>query len=204
MNSSCSIAENIQWQPISVSRHDRFQLKKHKPCCVWLTGLSGAGKSTIANLLELQLHASGIHTYVLDGDNLRHGLNSGLGFSAEDRSENVRRVGEVAHLMLDAGLLVIVALISPSSVQRSSVRKKFAAGEFVEVFVDTSLQVCEQRDVKGLYAKSRRGEIKNLTGIGSAYESPESPEIHLHAEKMTPDQCVQIIIDFIYKNNLLI
>ena len=156
--------------------------------CLWFTGLSGAGKSTIANLVDKRLHAMGMHTYILDGDNVRHGLNKDLGFTDEDRVENIRRVAEVARLMTDAGLIVLVSFISPFQAERRMAREMFAPGEFVEVYVDTPLEIAEQRDVKGLYAKARAGKIKNFTGIDSPYEAPEKPEIHLHADRQPPEE----------------
>jgi len=172
-------ASNIHWQALTVDRAARAGIKQQTPRCIWLTGLSGSGKSTIANLLENRLHAQGLHTCILDGDNVRHGLNRDLGFTEADRIENIRRVAEVARLMVDAGLIVIVALISPFRADREMARRLFDANEFVEVFVDTSLAECEQRDPKGLYAKARRGELKNFTGIDSPYEPPQTPEMHL-------------------------
>jgi len=174
-------ASNIHWQTLTVDRAARAGIKHQLPRCLWFTGLSASGKSTIANLLEKRLHAQGLHTYLLDGDNLRHGLNRDLGFTEADRVENIRRVAEVARLMVDAGLMVIVALISPFRADREMARSLFSAGEFVEVFVDTSLAECEQRDPKGLYAKARRGDLKNFTGIDSPYEAPLTPEIHLRS-----------------------
>ncbi len=173
-------AHNISLQALDVDRAARAASLGQAPRCVWLTGLSGAGKSTLANQLQSTLHAQGRHVYVLDGDNLRHGLNRDLGFTAADRVENVRRVAEVARLMVDAGLIVIVSLISPFRAERQLARERFAPGEFIEVFVDAPLDECERRDPKGLYAKARRGELKNFTGIDSAYEPPEQPELHLH------------------------
>ncbi|HET8765200.1 MAG TPA: adenylyl-sulfate kinase, partial [Rhodanobacter sp.] len=161
------------------SKAERTQLMNHRPAVLWFTGLSGAGKSTIANLVEKRLHALGYHTYLLDGDNVRHGINKDLGFTPADRVENIRRIGEVAHLMVDAGLVVLVSAISPYRSERRSVRERFTEGEFVEVFVDTPLAECEARDPKGLYRKARAGEIRNFTGIDAPYEAPESPEVHL-------------------------
>jgi bifunctional enzyme CysN/CysC len=172
-------AHNIALQALDVDRAARAAALGQVPRCVWLTGLSGAGKSTLANQLQSTLHAQGRHVYVLDGDNLRHGLNRDLGFTAADRVENVRRVAEVARLMVDAGLIVVVSLISPFRAERQLARERFAAGEFIEVFVDAPLAECERRDPKGLYAKARRGELTNFTGIDSAYEPPEAPELHL-------------------------
>jgi bifunctional enzyme CysN/CysC len=162
--------------------------------CFWFTGLSGSGKSTIANLLEKRLHADGKHTYVLDGDNIRHGLNRDLGFTEPDRVENIRRVAEVAKLLVDAGLVVMVSFISPFRAERQLARSLFEDGEFIEVFVDTPLEECERRDVKGLYAKARRGELKNFTAIDSDYEPPLSPEIHLRTVGARPEACVDQIL----------
>ena len=170
---------NLHWQALAVDKAARAQIKQQHARCVWLTGLSGSGKSTIANLLEKRLHIQGRHTYVLDGDNVRHGLNRDLGFTQADRVENIRRVAEVAKLMVDAGLIVIVAFISPFRAEREFARSLFAPGEFLEVFVDTPLEKCEQRDPKGLYAKARRGEIPGFTGIASPYEAPLHAEFHL-------------------------
>ncbi len=172
-------ASNIHWQALTVDRAARAASLAQTPRCIWFTGLSGSGKSTIANLLEKRLHAQGRHTYILDGDNLRHGLNRDLGFTQADRVENIRRVAEVAKLMVDAGLLVLVSFISPFRAEREMARSLFAPGEFVEVFVDASLAECEQRDPKGLYAKARRGELKNFTGIDSPYEVPLAPDVRL-------------------------
>ncbi len=173
------VNSNLFWQALAVDRAARATLMRQTPRCIWFTGLSGAGKSTLANLLEQRLHADGRHTYILDGDNVRQGLNCDLGFTEADRSENIRRVAEVAKLMVDAGLVVIVSVISPYRAERDWARSRFAAGEFVEVFVDTPLEECERRDAKGLYAKARRGELKNFTGIDSPYEPPLSPELRL-------------------------
>ncbi|HVI25747.1 MAG TPA: sulfate adenylyltransferase subunit CysN [Xanthomonadaceae bacterium] len=172
-------AANIHWQHLEVDKAARARIKGQAPRCVWFTGLSGSGKSTIANLAEKRLLAMGLHTYLLDGDNVRHGLNKDLGFTAEDRVENIRRVAEVARLMVDAGLIVLVSFISPFRAERRLARSLFAEGEFLEVFVDTPLDVAEQRDVKGLYAKARAGRIANFTGISSPYEVPERPELVL-------------------------
>jgi bifunctional enzyme CysN/CysC len=185
---------NVHWQAIEVTKAARAEMKHQVAKCLWLTGLSGSGKSTIANLLEKRMHAEGKHTYILDGDNVRHGLNRDLGFTEADRVENIRRVAEVAKLMVDAGLIVIVAFISPFRAERQLARSLFDLGEFIEVFVDTPLEECERRDVKGLYAKARRGELKNFTGIDSAYEPPETAEVHLQTVNMTPESCVDPII----------
>ena len=186
-------AHNIALQALDIGRAERAVLMRQTARCVWLTGLSGAGKSTIANLLQSTLHAQGRHVYVLDGDNLRHGLNRDLGFTAADRVENVRRVAEVARLMVDAGLIVIVSLISPFRAERRLARERFAAGDFIEVHVDAPLAECERRDVKGLYAKARRGELKNFTGIDSDYEPPEAPELRLDSAADDVVVCVERI-----------
>ncbi|MFT4198107.1 MAG: sulfate adenylyltransferase subunit CysN [Pseudoxanthomonas sp.] len=175
-------AGNVHWQHLDVDRAARARIKGQSPKVLWFTGLSGAGKSTIANLVDKRLHALGYHTFILDGDNVRHGLNRDLGFTAEDRVENIRRVAEVARLMTDAGLIVLVSFISPFRAERQLARERFGEGEFVEVFVDVPLAVAEARDVKGLYAKARAGQIPNFTGIDSPYEAPEHPELHLHAD----------------------
>jgi len=187
-------ASNIHWQAFEINKNSRAEVKHQKAQCVWLTGLSGSGKSTIANLLEKRLYAMGKHTYVLDGDNVRHGLNRDLGFTEVDRVENLRRVAEVARLMVDAGLVVIVSFISPFRAEREWARSLFEPGEFTEVFVDASLAECEQRDVKGLYAKARAGELKNFTGIDSPYEAPEAPEVHLSTAQQPPEACVEKLI----------
>jgi len=169
-------AQNLRWQPLSISREDRERLNGHQGRVVWLTGLSGSGKSTLANALETALHALGRHTYILDGDNVRHGLNRDLGFTEADRVENIRRTAEVARLMMDAGLIVITAFISPFRRERALARSLLGEGRFLEVYVDTPLEVCEARDPKGLYRKARVGSLPNMTGIGSPYEAPLSPE----------------------------
>ena len=188
-------AGNIHWQHLDVDRAARARIKHQQPRCLWFTGLSGAGKSTIANLVEKKLLASGQHTYLLDGDNVRHGLNKDLGFTDEDRVENIRRVAEVAKLMTDAGLIVLVSFISPFRAEREMARALFDEGEFLEVFVDTPLAEAERRDVKGLYAKARRGELRNFTGIDSPYEAPETPELHLHAAGADVDQLARRVVE---------
>ena len=188
-------AENIHTQALTVTKDARAAIKVQRPRCLWLTGLSGSGKSTIANLLEQRLAAEGKHTYLLDGDNVRHGLNKDLGFTEADRVENIRRVAEVAKLMVDAGLIVLVSFISPFEDDRALARSLFAEGEFLEIFIDAPLAICEERDVKGLYAKARRGEIKNFTGIDSAYEAPVNPEICVRTDRVTPDEAVQTILN---------
>ncbi|WP_017460589.1 sulfate adenylyltransferase subunit CysN [Dyella ginsengisoli] len=187
-------ADNIHWQHLDIDRAARARLKGQAPACLWFTGLSGSGKSTVANLVEKRLFAMGRHTYLLDGDNVRHGLNRDLGFTDEDRVENIRRVAEVARLMVDAGLIVLVSFISPFRGERRMARELFAPGEFHEVFVDTPLAVCEARDVKGLYAKARAGSIKNFTGIDSPYEAPEAPEVHLQGGEEAPEQLAERVI----------
>jgi bifunctional enzyme CysN/CysC len=174
-------ADNVHWQALEVDKDARSALKGQRPALVWFTGLSGAGKSTIANIVERKLHEQGRHTYLLDGDNVRHGLNKDLGFTDADRVENIRRVAEVAKLMVDGGLIVLASFISPFRAERQMARELLGDGEFVEVFVDSGLAVAEGRDRKGLYAKARRGELVHFTGIDSPYEEPEAPEIHLDA-----------------------
>jgi bifunctional enzyme CysN/CysC len=188
-------SQNVHWQPLDVDKQSRALAKGQQPCVVWFTGLSGSGKSTIANLVEQKLHGLGHHTYLLDGDNVRHGLNRDLGFTAADRVENIRRIAEVARLMVDAGLIVIVSFISPFRTERQMARSLVADEEFIEVFVDTPLDVAESRDPKGLYKKARRGELKNFTGIDSPYEAPETPEVHLATERLTPDQAADRVMD---------
>ncbi len=188
-------AQNIHWQHIDVSRELHATQKGQKPAVVWLTGLSGAGKSTIANLVEKKLLARGRHTFLLDGDNVRHGLNKDLGFTEADRIENIRRVGEVAKLMSDAGLIVITAFISPFRAEREMVRSMMAEDEFIEVYVDVPLDVAEERDPKGLYAKARAGELANFTGIDSPYEPPERPDIHIDAVQMSAEQAADVIVE---------
>jgi len=190
-------ATNIHWQPLEVNIQARASIKHQKPCCIWFTGLSGSGKTTIANLLEKRLYSEGRHTYILDGDNVRHGLNRDLGFTETDRAENIRRIAEVAHLMVDAGLIVLVSFISPFTAERQMARGLFQDGQFLEVFVDTPLAECERRDSKGLYAKARRGELKNFTGIDSIYEIPETPELHLKFNYEPPDFFVESIMKLI-------
>ncbi|MDB4857972.1 sulfate adenylyltransferase subunit CysN [Alphaproteobacteria bacterium] len=191
--------QNIHWQITDITRDHHANLKNQKPLVLWMTGLSGSGKSTIANAVESRLASMSRHTFLLDGDNVRHGLNKDLGFTNVDRIENIRRVGEVAKLMADAGLIVITAFISPFRLERQMLRDTIAQGEFVEVFVDTPLSVAEERDVKGLYAKARSGQLKNFTGIDSPYEAPETPEIHIDTTKMSIDQAAEKIVDYVLK-----
>ena len=188
-------AENVHWQALDVGRDMHSRLKGQKPAVLWFTGLSGAGKSTIANLVEKKLAAMGRHTFLLDGDNVRHGLNKDLGFTEADRIENIRRVGEVAKLMSDAGLIVITAFISPFRAEREMVRSMLPEGEFLEIFIDTPLAEAEKRDVKGLYRKARAGQLKNFTGIDSPYEAPEAPEIRIDTTAMSPEEAADLIID---------
>lgn len=185
---------HIQWQTLSLKREDRAELMRQRPAVLWLTGLSGAGKTTIANRVEQQLWRMGRHTFLLDGDNVRHGLNSDLGFTAADRVENIRRVGEVARLMTDAGLIVIAAFISPFRADRAMVRRMMAEGEFFEIYVDTPLADAEERDVKGLYKKARSGELKNFTGIDSPYEPPNAPELRVDTTRMSPDEAAELVV----------
>jgi bifunctional enzyme CysN/CysC len=188
-------AHNIHLQHVDIDKAARAGLKAQDPCVLWFTGLSGSGKSTVANLVEKKLHALGRHTYLLDGDNVRHGLNRDLGFTEEDRVENIRRVAEVAKLMVDAGLIVLTAFISPYRAERRMARQLFREGEFVEVFMDTPLEVAEQRDPKGLYKKARRGELKNFTGIDAPYEAPEAAEFTISTAEMTPEEAADALIE---------
>ena len=188
-------AQNVHWQSIDVSREAHAAIKNQRPRVLWFTGLSGSGKSTIANLVEQKLHALGKHTFILDGDNVRHGLNKDLGFTDADRVENIRRIGEVARLMTDAGLIVLTSFISPFRAERQLARSMMADGEFVEIYVNTPLEVAESRDVKGLYKKARSGELKNFTGIDSPYEPPEAPEITVDTTTMTAEQAAELIVE---------
>ncbi len=191
-------SSNVVWQRCEVRRSDREKVLGQRGRLVWLTGLSGSGKSTVASRLEKELTGSGRATYLLDGDNLRHGLCADLGFSDNDRRENIRRAGEVARLMVDAGLIVVVALISPYRAERAALRARMGDGDFVEVHISTPLEVCEARDVKGLYARARAGEIPNFTGISSPYETPEHPELELDTSVVALDDAVAAIVRFLH------
>jgi bifunctional enzyme CysN/CysC len=195
-------AENIHWQSLDVGKQERSLQKHQRPAVFWFTGLSGSGKSTIANLLEKKLHASGRHTYVLDGDNIRHGLNRDLGFTDEDRVENIRRVAEVARLMADAGLIVIVSFISPFRAERRMARELMGEGEFVEVFVDTPFEECARRDPKGLYKRALSGALKNFTGVDSPYEVPENPEVHLRPLGRSPEEMAELLEDWLHARDI--
>lgn len=186
--------KNIQFQHFALTQTERANIKQQSPMCLWMTGLSGAGKSTLANALEQELNKKGKHTYILDGDNLRHGLNSDLGFSEADRNENVRRAAAAAQLMVDAGLIVIVGLISPFKKERDWARSQFKENQFKEIYISTSLKECEHRDTKGLYQKARRGKVKDFTGIDSPYEPPENPDVTIDTENRTVDECVHMIL----------
>ena len=190
-------ATNIAWHQGAVNRDDREKLNGHRGATVWLTGLSGSGKSTIAVDLEKRLCERSVRTYILDGDNIRHGLNKNLGFSPEDRTENIRRIGEVAKLFTDAGLVAITAFISPYRADRDQVRALMKPGDFVEVFVDCPIEVCEQRDVKGLYKKARAGEIKEFTGISAPYEAPAKPELTLKSDELSVDAAVAAVLRYL-------
>jgi len=188
---------NIVWHDHHVTKAERARLKGQKPCILWFTGLSGSGKSTVANAVEAMLLERGKHTYLLDGDNIRMGLNRGLGFSDEDRIENLRRIGEVAKLFVDAGTIVLTAFISPFRSERQRVRDLVEEGEFVEVYVDTPLEVCESRDPKGLYRKARAGEIPDFTGISSPYEAPETPEVHIRNDGISVEEAAARVVDYL-------
>jgi len=196
-------SQNVHWQFLDVNKVSRAQLNRQRPCVVWLTGYSGAGKSTIANLVEKKLFSLGRRTYLLDGDNVRHGLNRDLGFTEQDRVENIRRVAEVARLMVDAGLIVLVSFISPFRAERRAARALMGEDEFFEVFVDTSLATAEARDIKGLYKKARAGALKNFTGIDSPYEPPEAPEIHIDTSRLSAVQAADVIINTLARHCVL-
>ncbi|RXJ85287.1 adenylyl-sulfate kinase [Arcobacter sp. CECT 8985] len=187
--------ENIVWHSQNITKEKRIMLFHQKPCILWFTGLSGSGKSTIANAVEVELYKRGQKTYLLDGDNVRHGLNKDLGFSEIDRVENIRRIGEVSKLFVDSGLIVLTAFISPFKSDRQIAKSLVKYDEFIEIFVDTPLEICESRDPKGLYKKARDGAIKNFTGISSPYEKPEEPQIHIRTDKNSIEECVDIVIN---------
>jgi adenylylsulfate kinase len=196
-------ASNIVWHKGHVSKQDRQQLKFQQNAVLWFTGLSGAGKSTISSEVEKKLYETGYHTYVLDGDNIRHGLNKDLGFSEEDRKENIRRIGEVAKLLVDAGLITLSAFISPFREDRKMVRDMLGHREFIEIYIKCSLQECEHRDPKGLYKKARAGEIKNFTGISSPYEEPEHAELVIETDKQSLEKSVQQVIQYLEDNGYI-
>lgn len=195
--------KNIVWHQASVTKEERAERIAQQPCLLWFTGLSGAGKSTVANALERRLFELGRHTYLLDGDNVRHGLCGDLGFSDVARHENIRRIGELSKLMVDAGLITLSAFISPFRSDRQLVRDLLPEGEFIEVYVATSLATCEARDPKGLYKRARTGEIKNFTGIDSTYEVPDNPEIVVNAGDLTPDECAEQIIVWLRERQII-
>lgn len=197
------MATNIVWHQHDVDKARRAEAKKQKPCVLWLTGLSGSGKSTIANLLEKKLAEHGKHTYLLDGDNVRHGLCGDLTFSDKDRVENIRRIGEVSKLFVDAGIIVLTAFISPFKTERDFCRRLIGDGEFVEIFVDTPIEECEKRDPKGLYQKARQGDIKDFTGIDSPYEAPENAEITLAFSGQTAEQSAEQLFDLLKQKGIV-
>ncbi|KGP74560.1 adenylyl-sulfate kinase [Pontibacillus yanchengensis] len=192
---------NITWHNSKVTKEDRQKQKNHKSPVIWFTGLSGSGKSTVSVELEKALFEHGVHAYRLDGDNIRHGLNNNLGFSPEDRKENIRRIGEVANLLNDAGLVTLTAFISPYREDRNQVRQLLEDGDFIEVFVKCSLEECEKRDPKGLYQKARDGEIKGFTGIDAPYDEPEQPEVTVETDEMELKESVEVIMDYLKENN---
>ncbi len=189
--------ENTVWHEQVITKEQRSAQKNQKPCLLWYTGLSGSGKSTVANAVDAMLFDMGCHSYLLDGDNVRHGLNGDLGFSDDERVENIRRISEVAKLFCDSGLIVSTAFISPFASDRAMAKEKLPEGEFIEVFIDTPIAVCESRDPKGLYKKARAGEIKHFTGIDSDYDIPQSPEIHVKTAEQSIEQCAKQIVNFL-------
>jgi adenylylsulfate kinase len=195
--------KNIVWHNTAVTKQDRHRLNGHKSCVLWFTGLSGSGKSTLANAIDLELYRKGFRSYVLDGDNIRHGLNSDLSFRKEDRKENIRRIGEVAKLFVDSGQIVSSAFISPFREDRDMVRAMFEEGEFIEIYLDCPIHVCEGRDPKGLYKKARQGEIEHFTGISSPYEIPLNPEIIIETNCMTIEHSVEKIFSFLKEKGIL-
>jgi len=194
---------NVVWRRATVTRERRNQQNGHKSCVLWFTGLSGAGKSTLAHAVEEELHQLGCHTFVLDGDNVRHGLSSNLGFSEEDRCENIRRIGESSKLMMEAGIITMTAFISPFRGDREAVRNLMTHGDFLEIWCKASLETCESRDVKGLYAKARAGKIRNYTGIDSLYEIPSDPELTIYTDILSLEQSVVIVLDFLRERGKL-
>jgi len=197
-------SKNVIWHMHHVTKDDRAKQKQQRPCILWFTGLSGSGKSTIASAVEQKLFELGYHTYLLDGDNVRHGLNKDLSFTNEDRVENIRRIGELSKLMVDAGLLVMTAFISPFRSDRRMVRDLVQSYEFIEVYMDTSLDECERRDPKGLYKKARKGEIKNFTGIDSEYEMPEKPEVVVDTVKYSISECANQVVAFLKEHKMIV
>lgn len=189
---------DLTWHETTISREDRYQLNGHRSAVIWFTGLSGAGKSTLANAVAKKLHESHVRSYVLDGDNIRHGLNKGLGFSETDRKENIRRIGEVAKLFVESGQLVLTAFISPFQEDRDHVRQLFAENEFIEVYVKCSLDVCEERDTKGLYKKARSGELPNFTGISSPYEEPSQPELTIETDRLQIEEATEKVVRYLW------
>lgn len=200
---SVQVSKDIVWHSATVQKADRRRLNQQKGCVIWLTGLSGSGKSTLANALEKRLYEMGLHTYLLDGDNIRHGLNRDLGFSAEDRVENIRRIAEVAKLFVDAGLITITAFISPFVKERELARSRVEAGEFIEIYVKCALEECEKRDPKGLYEKARNGIIPNFTGISSPYEEPNHPELTVETDQISVDEGVEQILDYLRQQEII-
>jgi adenylylsulfate kinase len=197
-------ASNIVWHQAKITKEDRHRLNNHKSCVLWFTGLSASGKSTLATEVERELYNRGIRTYVLDGDNIRHGLNKDLGFSPEDRKENIRRIGEVAKLFVDSGLFALTAFISPYREDRDMVRSMLQEGEFIEIYVKCPLEVCESRDPKGLYKKARAGEIKDFTGISAPYEEPLNPELMIETDKQTIEESVQQVVGYLRERGYIV
>lgn len=197
------MTSNLTWHKTTVSKEDRVRLNGHRSAVLWLTGLSGSGKSTLANAIDLKLHESLVRSYVLDGDNIRHGLNKGLGFSEEDRKENIRRIGEVAKLFVDSGQIVLTAFISPFQEDRNRVRELFHEDEFIEVYVKCALDVCETRDPKGLYKKARKGEIPDFTGISSPYEAPTEPELTIETDRLSIDEASDIVMQYLKTEGII-